>query len=75
MTSDRDEETGRYTQEFPIERFKEALESRERTTTSMVAEDVGCSYTLAYRRLKELESEGEVDSMKVGDTYLWFPAE
>lgn len=71
VTPERDEDTGKFTREFPIEKFMEAIKVNERATTSMVAVEVGCSYDLAYRRLMELEAESKVDSMKVGDTYLW----
>lgn len=71
MTPDRDDESGQYSEEFGRELFLAAVENVENATTSKVAEQVGCSYDLAYRRLKELDEAGKVESRKVGNSYLW----
>lgn len=71
MPGDRDKDTGQFTEQFPVSAFVVAVEELEPTTTSSVAEEVGCSYDLAYRRLKELEEAGEVVAMEVGNTFLW----
>lgn len=71
MPSDRDEETGQYTEEFPLSAFLEAVRKLDVATTNTVADAVGCSYDLAYRRLKELEDAGELEVTKVGNAFLW----
>lgn len=71
MPADRDSETGQFTQEFPIDSFVEAVENLDRPTTARVAESIGCSYDLAYRRLKELEQSGEIIAVEVGNAFLW----
>lgn len=75
MPADRDAETGQFTQEFPIETFVEAVNDLDQPTTSRVAEAVGCSYDLAYRRLKELEESGKITAVEVGNAFLWSTAD
>lgn len=72
---DRDNFSGRYTTEFDIEDFLEAVEELDVATTQKVADEVGCSYDLAYRRLKELRDDGEISGQKVGNTYRWLSSE
>lgn len=72
---ERDNRSGRYTTEFDIEDFAEAVEKLEFASTRGVANEVGCSYDLAYRRLKELRDDGVVDGRKMGNTYHWLPTE
>jgi len=45
--------------------------SIENATTTKVAEEVGCSYDLAYRRLNVLESEDEIERITVGASFIW----
>lgn len=71
VPSERDPETGQFVEEYPPSAFIEAVGDLEPATTSSVAEEVGCSYDLAYRRLKELEQSNEVVGMEVGNTFLW----
>lgn len=66
---ERDEESGQFTPEFPDEDFVDA--ARGGTTTSDVADAVGCKYRTAYARLTDLEDEGRVTSQKVGNSLLW----
>lgn len=71
MTVDRDEETGQFTQEFPLSAFLDAVNELDPATTTNVADEIGCSYDLAYRRLKELEDDGDVRATRVGNTFIW----
>lgn len=73
MGRERDNFSGRYTTEFPLSNFVEAVEILGLASTRDVAEEVGCSYDLAYRRLKKLREEGEVEGKKIGNTYHWMP--
>lgn len=70
MDDDRDDE-GRYSQKYPDEAFLEAVRTLDVASTQNVADEVGCSYDLAYRRLKSLEEEGTVNSEKVGSSFVW----
>ncbi|EMA37162.1 hth domain-containing protein [Halobiforma nitratireducens JCM 10879] len=72
-TTTRDDFSGRYTTEFPLSDFIEAIESLGLASTQDIAEEVGCSYDLAYRRLKELREKGEIEGRKIGNTYHWIP--
>jgi len=75
MGRDRDEYSGRFNREYPVSQFKEAVENSEGLSTNEVAEKVGCSQKLAYRRLKELEESGEIEANLVGGSYQWKPKE
>lgn len=71
MGRHRDEETGRYTTQYAREEFIKVLDEADFLSTSDVAEKVGCTQNLAYRRLKELEEAGEVKSKKIGRFLAW----
>jgi len=72
---DRDEETGKFSQQYEREQFLKAIEKLDTPTTAAVAEHVGCSYDLAYRRLHGLEADGLVTKDDVGGTFLWRQAD
>jgi len=72
---ERDNRSGRYTTEFDLEDFVEAVKKLGFASTREVADEIGCSYDLAYRRLKELRDDGVIDGRKIGNTYHWHPAE
>lgn len=67
----RDETTGKFTEQFTRWEFLAGIEGTDTPTTSAVAEYVGCSYDLAYRRLHELEDEGVVTKEEIGGSFLW----
>lgn len=71
VAPDRDKETGQFNQEYPRDQFIEAIDELGTPTTSSIANYVGCSYNLAYRRLTKLAEDGEISKTKVGKTYLW----
>ena len=71
VTADRDEESGKFTEQYPREAFLRAVDDIENATTARVAEEVGCSYDLAYRRLKALEDEEEVERTEIGSSFIW----
>ncbi len=68
---DRDENTGRYSEEYPPEEFLEALENLGATGTTDISNHVGCDRRTAYLKLQTLEEEGEIESQKVGNALLW----
>lgn len=73
MTPVRDDDSGQFREVFEREDFLRAVEELETATTANVAEAVGCSYDLAYRRLKALEGRQRITSKRVGNSFLWFP--
>lgn len=76
MPKTRDEESGKYTQSYPREEFIEAIEdSGGMASTTDVSDHVGCSYDLAYKRLREFEDNGEVESRKIANSRLWMIGE
>jgi hypothetical protein len=68
---DSRDEGGRWSPQYKDEDFISAIESLPVAGTQHIADEVGCSYDLAYRRLKNLEEEGRVKSEKVGGSFVW----
>ena len=75
MGRDRDEYSGRFTREYSDEDFLKAVEELKSSSTSDVADYLGCSSDLAYRRLTELAEDGRIGSEKVAGNYRWFPSD
>jgi hypothetical protein len=73
MSDERDDFSGRYTETYSLDSFINAVEDSGMASTQEIADKVGCSYDLAYRRLKELDSRDKIDGKKVGNTYHWSP--
>ncbi|EMA15424.1 hth domain-containing protein [Haloarcula marismortui ATCC 33799] len=73
MSPDRDDETGQFEEEYPVAEFLQAVRTLDTATTNSVAESVGCSYDLAYRRLHTLAEEGQLDKERIGGTFVWYP--
>jgi hypothetical protein len=72
MGRDRDEFSGRFIQEYSDEDFVQVVKELGSCSTSDVADHVGCSSDLAYRRLTELAAESRIDSEKVAGNCRWF---
>lgn len=69
---DRDEETGRYTGEYPSDEFLAAIrEAGGMAGTGEIATAVGCAHDTAYKRLQQMEDDGTVSSRKMGNTLVW----
>ena len=68
---DRDENSGRFTEEYPREDFLQALEELAAAGTTDISNHVGCDRRTAYLKLQTLEEEGKVESRKVGSALLW----
>jgi CRP-like cAMP-binding protein len=71
MPRQRDAETGRYDETYPPETFVEAIADLGASSTTEIAEHVGCDRRTAYVKLTGLRDDGEVSSRKVGQTLLW----
>jgi len=70
--ADRDDDSGRYTETYPLRDFVEALDTLGGAAgTQEVADEVGCEYRTANAKLHELEDRGEISARKVGNAYLW----
>lgn len=68
---DRDEESGRFTEEYPEEEFIQALEELGSAGTADISNYIGCDRRTAYLKLQSLEKENKVSSQKVGNALLW----
>lgn len=71
VPNDRDEETGKFREQYPTESFLTAVDELGIATTAKIAERIGCSYDLAYRRLNTLAEEGQVTKSDVGGSFVW----
>lgn len=71
---DQNPETGRIRRKYSNSAFIDAVIEHSPSSTSEVAESVGCSSDNAYRRLKKLESHGKIRSKRVGSSLVWLPA-
>lgn len=71
MDEDRDEE-GKYNELYPGSAFLEAIRELPVASTQNVAEEVGCSYNLAYRRLGDLHEKGQLKREEVGNSFVYY---
>jgi hypothetical protein len=62
---------GRWSPQFTDGEFLAAVASLPVASTQRVADEVGCSYDLAYRRLKELADDGRINNEMVGGSFVW----
>jgi hypothetical protein len=75
MPRERDAESGQYTESYPRDAFLSALRAEGGMAgTNDVADQVGCSYELAYQRLRELAENGQLTRRKVANANLWMLA-
>lgn len=71
MAGDERDDEGKFQETYPDSAFVEAVRTLEVASTQNVADKVGCSYDLAYRRLKEMEEQEMVESQDVGSAFVW----
>jgi hypothetical protein len=71
MAGDSRDDDGRYTQEYSDESFLSAIDEVNVASTQSIADEVGCSYDLAYRRLSDLRQSGVVDAREVRGAFVW----
>lgn len=59
-----------------IEAMGERADPREPWTVSELADRLGCGETTVYSRLRELKTQGRVDTKEVGaSARVWWPTE
>lgn len=68
---DRDERSGKFTEEYPSQEFLDALAELGPSGTTDISDYIGCDRRTAYLKLKSLEEEGKVRSKKIGSSLLW----
>jgi len=71
MTEKRDEESGKFIKQYPEKHFLRVVDEVDTPTTQEIADEVGCSYDLAYRRLQSLEVGNKVSRKEIGGSFLW----
>ena len=67
----RDDESGKFTEEYPVEEFIEAIGELDSAGTTDIADYIGCDRRTAYLKLQALDEDGKVESQKVGNALLW----
>lgn len=70
MGHNRDKE-GKFSEQYPDDDFISAVEHLSVGSTQNIADEVGCSYDLAYRRLQTLKENGVVEREEVGGAFVW----
>ncbi|WP_458207320.1 transcriptional regulator [Haladaptatus sp. NG-SE-30] len=71
MESEKPERNGK-SYSFSLDEFREAIRAEGGMCgTRDVADRVGCSYELAFKRLHELQENGKITSKKVGGSRVW----
>ncbi len=68
---DRDED-GKYSESFSDDAFIQAVDSLPVASTQHVADVVGCSYDLAYRRLITLYEKEIIQREEVGNSFVYY---
>lgn len=72
----RDEDTGRYQEEYPPEEVVAAIRQHGgQAASSDVAEELGCSRGTAYYKLRAMAEQGYVESQIIGGINIWTVAE
>jgi len=72
MGAKQDEKTGRFVTQYEDSVFFDALDELKMASTREIADRVGCSYDLAYRRLNGLCKKGKLKKKIVGNSILWY---
>jgi CTP-dependent riboflavin kinase len=68
---DRDS-SGKYNEIYPNFAFISAVHNIPVASTQNVADEVGCSYDLAYRRLNSLYDSNKIEREKVGSSFVYY---
>jgi CTP-dependent riboflavin kinase len=72
MDDESRDESGKYSETYPDSAFLDAVHKLPVASTQNVADEVGCSYDLAYRRLNDLYDEEEVEREEVGNSFVYY---
>lgn len=69
---ERDERSGRFTEEYPNHSFIRAIEAEDGTAgTTDIAERVGCNRRTAYNKLNQMADDGILNRQKIGNSLVW----
>jgi hypothetical protein len=72
MDEENRDESGKYSETYPDSAFLGAVSGLPVASTQNVAEEVGCSYDLAYRRLGDLFEECNLEREEVGNSFVYY---
>ncbi|NHN49992.1 winged helix-turn-helix domain-containing protein [Halostella sp. JP-L12] len=64
-------DNNRFAQKYSDEEFLDAIRELDVPATKAIWERVGCSQSLADRRLKELEEADVVEKVDMGNMNVW----
>lgn len=72
MDEEGRDEDGKYSETYADSEFLDAIENLPVSSTQLVAEEVGCSYDLAYRRLNSLYESSQIKRKEVGSSFVYY---
>jgi len=64
-------DNSRFAQQYSDEEFLDAIRELDVPATREIWERVGCSQSLADRRLKQLEEDDVVEKVELGNMNVW----
>lgn len=64
-------ETGQYEKSVSDEEIVEFIRERNGASSGEVADEFGYAPSSAYRRLRDLDKEGRINSRTIGNSLLW----
>ncbi|EMA45910.1 helix-turn-helix domain-containing protein [Halobiforma nitratireducens] len=67
----RDEDTGQFDEKHSSNRYLEAVDRLEPTTTGEVADELDCHRNTARRHLEKLADAGEIEKIERSGAFLW----
>lgn len=71
VTKQRDSDSGKFTETYSDDEILAFLREEGPTGTADVADRFDYEQPSAYRRLRRLQEDGEIQSQKVGNAMLW----
>lgn len=72
----RDEDSGRFQEEYPPEDVIEAIQKYDGYAgTADVADEIGTTTESAYVKLRAMEDQGDLESQLIGQSRIWEVAE
>lgn len=68
---DQRDETGRWEESYTLDMFRSFLAEHPDSSTTDVADGIGVVYKTAYRKMRELQEIGHVESRRAANAHLW----
>jgi hypothetical protein len=72
MDEEGRDEDGKYSETYADSDFLGAIDDLPVASTQLVADEVGCSYDLAYRRLNTLYESEQIQREEGGSSFVYY---